>query len=74
MFRFKTLEGGADESISNDPKEILAKMNEEKQKRVERAQKFGLETKEMDKMKKMERMSRFGGGGATANESVDEAK
>ena len=72
MFRFKTGDGAA-ETTTNDPQEILAQMNEEKQKRLERAQKFGIETKEIEKDKKQERMSRFGGGG-TAHESVDEAK
>ena len=44
MYRFN--QAGA-EGIA-DPKEVIAKINEEKQKRLERAEKFGIETKEMD--------------------------
>ena len=38
----------------------MEKMNEEKQKKIQRAQKFGLVTKEIEEEKRQERAIKFG--------------
>ena len=47
------------EAGTNDPAEILKQLEEEKQKKKERADRFGIETKDMALEKKHSRMERF---------------
>ena len=67
MYRFQQGDG----SKSHD--EILAQINEEKEKRLQRAEKFGIESQDLQKSKKLERLERFAGTSG-AIESVDDAK
>lgn len=43
----------------NDPAEVLKKIEEDKLKKVERAERFGIETKDVAKMKIQDRKERF---------------
>ena len=43
----------------NDPAEVLKKIEEDKLKKVERAERFGIETKDVTKMKIQDRKERF---------------
>ena len=62
--------GGGAESGTIGAAEMLARLEEEKKKRLERAAKFGIETEEMQKDKKQERRERFKTEAATDDEKA----